>query len=97
MELTGANTLPVPRERVWEALFDPDVLKASIPGCESVEVIAPGTWRVVVIAAVGPVKACVNHSRVRGEKTDNGMSRRVRARPHDRLLQRDAHVRSSRF
>lgn len=57
MELTGADILPVPRERVWEALFDAGMLKASIPGCESVEVLAPGSWRVVVIAAVGPVKA----------------------------------------
>lgn len=57
MELTGADVLPVPRERVWEALLDPAVLKASIPGCESVEALAPGSWRVVVIAAVGPVKA----------------------------------------
>ena len=39
MELTGQHTFNVPREKVWQFLLDPDVLKASLPGCEKLEAI----------------------------------------------------------
>ena len=32
MDISGEYDLPVGRERVWEALNDPAVLQASIPG-----------------------------------------------------------------
>ena len=34
MDLTGEYRIPAPRETVWAALNNPDVLKACIPGCE---------------------------------------------------------------
>jgi uncharacterized protein len=37
MELVGEHTFNVPREKVWEFLLDPEVLKASLPGCEKLE------------------------------------------------------------
>ena len=37
MEMTGEYRIPAPRPTVWAALNDPDVLKACIPGCESLE------------------------------------------------------------
>ena len=37
MEMTGEQFIPLPQQRVWEGLNDPEVLKASIPGCDSVE------------------------------------------------------------
>ena len=37
MELTETHTLPVSQQRTWEALNDTDVLRASIPGCESID------------------------------------------------------------
>lgn len=57
MELTGEQRLPVPRERVWAALLDPETLRAAIPGCESVVHEGDGRYAVSVVAAVGPVKA----------------------------------------
>jgi hypothetical protein len=57
MDMTGERLLPLPRQRVWEALVDPAVLKQCIPGCESVERTADDTFRMVMVAAVGPVKA----------------------------------------
>ena len=33
MDMTGQHTIPAPRQTVWEALNDPDVLKECIPGC----------------------------------------------------------------
>ena len=37
MDMTGERRIPAPRQTVWNALNDPAVLKASIPGCESLE------------------------------------------------------------
>lgn len=37
MELVGEHTFNVPREKVWEFLLDPEVLKASLPGCEKLD------------------------------------------------------------
>ena len=34
MKITGSNTVAFPVERVWNALLDPQVLVAAIPGCE---------------------------------------------------------------
>jgi carbon monoxide dehydrogenase subunit G len=37
MELAGEHTFNAPRETVWKLLLDPEVLKASLPGCEKLE------------------------------------------------------------
>lgn len=42
---------------VWAALNDPAVLKASIPGCESLEMTSPTAMTAKVTLKVGPVKA----------------------------------------
>ena len=57
MEMTGSQLIALPQERVWEALNDPDVLKACIPGCESVEKVSDTEYKLAMTAAVGPVKA----------------------------------------
>src|SRR5689334_516880 len=59
MELKGEELLPLDQERVWNALNDPNVLKACIPGCESLEGTPEG-YRIVLLAAVGPVRARFN-------------------------------------
>ena len=35
MKISGSHTLPVPRERAYTLLQDPEVLARSIPGCDS--------------------------------------------------------------
>jgi len=60
MEMTGSQRIPLPQQRVWDALNDPEVLKACIPGCESVEKVADNEYRIAMTAAVGPVKARFN-------------------------------------
>jgi uncharacterized protein len=57
MELTENHTLPVPQQRAWEALNDTAILKACIPGCESIEADGENAYAVALTAAVGPVKA----------------------------------------
>lgn len=57
MEITQTRLVPAPPERVWEALNDPDVLKACVPGCEVFERTGENAYRATVAAKVGPVAA----------------------------------------
>jgi len=57
MDMTGEYRIPAPRERVWAALNDPDTLKASLPGCESLERVSDQEFAATVAAKVGPVRA----------------------------------------
>jgi uncharacterized protein len=57
MEMKGSREVPVDVETTWRALNDPEVLKASIPGCESIERIADNEYRVALTSRVGPVSA----------------------------------------
>jgi uncharacterized protein len=57
MEMTGEQLIPVPQAQVWKGLNDPEVLKACIAGCESIEKVSDNEYRVALVAAVGPVKA----------------------------------------
>lgn len=60
MELTGEHRIPAPRQRVWEALHDTEILKACITGCQELELNDDGTMKAKVTAKVGPVKATFN-------------------------------------
>ena len=57
MEMTGTQLLPVPQQVAWEALNDPEVLKASIMGCDLLERTSDTEFNAGVTAAIGPVKA----------------------------------------
>jgi carbon monoxide dehydrogenase subunit G len=60
MELSGEQAIAAPRQKVWEALNDPRVLQACIPGCESLEQDGERGFAATVLAKVGPVKARFN-------------------------------------
>jgi carbon monoxide dehydrogenase subunit G len=57
MEMTGERRIAAPRERVWDALNDPQVLQAAIPGCESVERIGDDQFQAKVAMKLGPMSA----------------------------------------
>src|SRR5258708_11040429 len=57
MEMTGEFRIPAPRQRVWEGLNDPEILKGAIPGCQTLEKVSDTEFVGKVVAAVGPVKA----------------------------------------
>lgn len=57
MDMTGEFRIPAPRQKVWDALNDPEALKQCIPGCESIEKISDTEFAVKVLSKVGPVKA----------------------------------------
>ncbi|HEY2019607.1 carbon monoxide dehydrogenase subunit G [Paraburkholderia sp.] len=57
MELTETHTLPVPQQQTWDALNDTEILRACIPGCESIDPDGENAYLVALSATVGPVKA----------------------------------------
>lgn len=57
MELSHTRFVPAAPARVWEALNDPETLKACIPGCESFVRESDRVWSATVNTRVGPVSA----------------------------------------
>ena len=57
MQMQGERSIDASRADVWAALNDPEVLKACIPGCETLEKTSPTTFEATVMQKVGPVKA----------------------------------------
>jgi uncharacterized protein len=57
MELNGDILVAAPRDKVWAALNDPQVLAHCIPGCESMEATSDTERTARVAVKVGPVRA----------------------------------------
>jgi|SRR5690606_260128 len=60
VDMTGEERIAAPVQKVWEALNDPEVLKACIPGCESLEKVSDTELTAIVSLKVGPIKAKFN-------------------------------------
>lgn len=60
MKLTGRHWSRCEPAGVWRALNDPEVLKQCVPGCEAMTQEGEGRYSVIMMAAVGPVKARFN-------------------------------------
>src|SRR5207244_13393051 len=56
MKIDATYELHAPRERVYAALVEPEVLRRAIPGCESLEKIGDNTFTAVLKAGVGWIK-----------------------------------------
>ena len=57
MDLTGEYRINAPRETVWDALNDPEILKQCIDGCEELNKDSDTEFSARVTAKVGPVRA----------------------------------------
>ena len=57
MEFTGTYSIPASRAAVWDALNDPEILQACIPGCEAMAQQGDNQFEATVFAKVGPVQA----------------------------------------
>jgi len=57
MEMSGERRIPASREKVWEALNDPEALRAAIPGCEAVDRSGPDEFQARVAVKLGPMAA----------------------------------------
>lgn len=60
MELTGSRQIAADRAAVWAGLNDPEVLKASIPGCQELTGSPEEGFTATVKQKVGPVSATFN-------------------------------------
>ncbi len=57
MTMTGEVTLPADRPTIWRALNDPEVLKACITGCQSLERTGENGFAATAKLKIGPVSA----------------------------------------
>lgn len=57
MQLSDEVIIPVPRQKVWEALNDPEVLRQCIPCCEEIKKESDTQMSAKVTVKLGPVKA----------------------------------------
>ena len=57
MNMTGEQRIAATPQRVWEALNDPEILRASIPGCQSLTKESDVRFTATVEVKVGPIGA----------------------------------------
>jgi carbon monoxide dehydrogenase subunit G len=57
MEMTGEQLIPATQAHTWEALNDTEMLRACVPGCESITSTGQDEYAVLMTARVGPVSA----------------------------------------
>lgn len=56
MRIVSDHTLPHPPKEVWDALLDPAVLVATIPGCQRLEATGENAYAMTVTAGVAAIK-----------------------------------------
>jgi hypothetical protein len=57
MDMTGEQRIAASQQAVWAALNDAEVLRQSIPGCESLEKLSDTEMAAKVKLQIGPVRA----------------------------------------
>ena len=57
MDMQGSRPLHVTQQQAWDALNDPEVLKACIPGCDKVERTGDDKYAIGMALKIGPVSA----------------------------------------
>lgn len=57
MEMQASRALPASQQQAWDALNDPEMLKACIPGCDKLEATGDGQYAVGMAVKIGPVSA----------------------------------------
>lgn len=55
MEMKGEERIAAPRDLVWAALNDPDVLKDCIPGCTAIERQSAADFTATLKVKIGPI------------------------------------------
>jgi uncharacterized protein len=57
MQMNDSQRMLAPKEKIWAALNDPEILRQCIPGCQSLDMTTPNEMTATVVLRVGPVKA----------------------------------------
>ena len=60
MDMSGEYRIAAPRQKVWDALNDPAIIKQCIAGCETLDWVSETELAGKVLAKIGPVKARFN-------------------------------------
>ena len=60
MEVSGSYTFDAPREVIWQALMDPEILAKVLPGVERLEKVSDTEFKGVMDVRVGPVQGKFN-------------------------------------
>ena len=60
MELAGEYTFDAPRQAVWDAIMDPEVLAKILPGCERLEKVSETEYKGALNVRIGPVQGRFN-------------------------------------
>jgi carbon monoxide dehydrogenase subunit G len=58
--IEGEERIAASIQKVWEALNDPAMLQATIPGCQNLEMTSPTDMTATVVLKIGPIKATFN-------------------------------------
>lgn len=56
MKIEGTYIFNAPRDRVWEVLLDPKIMAQCMPGCETMNEVAPDQFEAVMKVGVASVK-----------------------------------------
>jgi carbon monoxide dehydrogenase subunit G len=56
MKLEGSYEVKAPRQKVWSAFLDPEMLRKAIPGCEKLELVGPDEYKATMKIGVAAVK-----------------------------------------
>lgn len=56
MKLEGSYEVKAPRQKVWSAFLDAEILRKAIPGCEKLELTGPDEYKATLKIGVGAVK-----------------------------------------
>jgi len=56
MKIEGTHTISAARERLWNLMIDPAVIRRVVPGLESLEETPDGSYRMTMKAGVGSIK-----------------------------------------
>ena len=56
MLITGEQKIAAPREDVYDAMMDPEILKGALPGCEKLEEVGPDEYIATMTIGVAMIK-----------------------------------------
>jgi len=56
MELSGEHTFAAPRDRVWQFMLDPEVLRGCLPGCEKLDLVGPDEYAATMKIGVAMIR-----------------------------------------
>ncbi len=94
MKITGTSTLDSPVDQVWEAILDPAVLAACIPGCTSLTAVGEDRYAMTVTAGVAAIKGTYDGEVSLGDMEEpSGLTLRARGAGAPGTVDADVKVR----